>query len=254
MAGEVAIVTGAGAGIGLHPTLGLLDREYRVAAIDLTTEALRRVEPAHSERLLLFELDIADGKAVGAAVERILGRWGEIHVLVNNACVAEFAPFETKDPESIRREFEVNFFGALNLIRSVLPHFRERGRGVVHNVGSGVGLTGFPGLSGYASAKGAVEALTRTLDLELRPQGVVVNMIHPPLTRTESSRPLGLPPEAMADPAVVGRKLAAKILSKRAVVTPDWKTRLGLLASRHFPVSMGRLLARMARAGRNTTG
>jgi NAD(P)-dependent dehydrogenase (short-subunit alcohol dehydrogenase family) len=251
MAGEVVIVTGAGAGIGFHLTVGLLDRGHRVAAIDLATNRLRSPGIADFDRLLIFDVDVTDADAVAAAVTSVLNRWNDIDVLVNNACVAHFAPFERKDLESIRREFDVNFFGFLHLIRAVLPHFTERGRGLIHNVGSGVGLTGFPGLSGYASTKGAIEALTRTLDLELRPQGIVVNMIHPPLTRTESSAPLGLPSEAMADPAEVGRRLAARILSTRAVVAPDWKTRLGLLASRHCPVSMGRLLARMTRAQRH---
>ncbi len=251
MADEVVIVTGAGAGIGFHLTLGLLERGYRVAAMDLTTDGLRRSAPSSTGRLLLFDVDVTDAGAIRAAVERIVDQWNRIDVLVNNACIADFAPFETKDFDSIRREFEVNFFGFLHLIRSALPHLKERGAGLIHNVGSGVGLTGFPGLSGYASTTGAIEALTRTLDIELRSHGIVVNVIHPPLTRTESSRPLGLPPEAMADPAEVGRRLAARILSKRAFVTPDWKTWLGLLASRHWPVSMGRLLARMARARPN---
>jgi NAD(P)-dependent dehydrogenase (short-subunit alcohol dehydrogenase family) len=109
-----------------------------------------------------------------------------------------------------------------------------------------VGITGYPGISGYASTKGAVEALTRTLALELQPLGITVNLIHPPLTRTKSSSPLGVPPEMMADPVEVGRKLAKKVGQTKPVITPDLGTALGTVANRHLPVQMGRFLARMA--------
>ncbi len=63
-------------------------------------------------------------------------------ILVNNACLALFTRFEDRSVEDIRREFEVNYFGALNLIREVLPVMKKQGNGVIHNVSSGVGFTG----------------------------------------------------------------------------------------------------------------
>ena len=99
--------------------------------------------------------------------------------------------------------------------------------GVVHNVSSGLGLTSYPGISGYASTKGALEALTRTLALEFEPFGITVNLIHPPLTRTKSSAPLGVPAEMMADPVEVGRKLAKMVGQTKPVLTPDLGTNLG---------------------------
>ncbi len=70
--------------------------------------------------------------------------------------------------------------------------------------------------------------------------------MHPPLTRTRSSAPLGVPAQIMADPAKVGRKLAKKMGQTRPVLTPDLGTALGIAGNQHFPVQMGRFLARMA--------
>jgi NAD(P)-dependent dehydrogenase (short-subunit alcohol dehydrogenase family) len=100
-----------------------------------------------------------------------------------------------RTPDDTRREFEVNYFGYLNMIDAVLPVMRQQEHGVIHNLSSGVGITGYPGISGYASTKGAIEALTRTLALEFAPLGITVNLMHPPLTGTTSSAPLCVPPE-----------------------------------------------------------
>jgi NAD(P)-dependent dehydrogenase (short-subunit alcohol dehydrogenase family) len=112
-----------------------------------------------------------------------------------------------------------------------------------------VGLTGFPGLCGYASTKGAIEALTRTLALELAPHGICVNLMHPPLTNTKSAAPLGIPPQAMADPADVGRKLARRILSTKPVITPDFKTAAYLFFTRRYPDAIGKLFGKLSESG-----
>jgi len=243
---RVVIVTGANNGIGLAMTRTLHDRGERVAAIDLAVDNLTRLATA-SEQLRPYPCDVTDRQRVAQVAADVLERWGRVDVLVNNACIALFKPYVERAQEEIRREFEVNYFGYLNAIDAVLPAMREQGYGIIHNIGSGVGITGYPGISGYASTKGAIEALTRTLDLELKPLGITVNVMHPPLTRTGSSAPLGVPPQMMADPADVGRKLARKVGEAAPVLTPDLGTRLGIAANRHFPVRMGRFLARMAR-------
>lgn len=109
---------------------------------------------------------------------------------MNNACLAVFSPFEEKSLIDTRRAFEVNILGCVNMIKAVLPTMKPQGGGIIHNVSSTVGISGFAGIYGYASTKGAVDALTRTLALELEPYGIVVNLVYPPLTRTRSSSPL----------------------------------------------------------------
>ncbi len=249
MGTPVVIVTGAGKGIGLHMTAALLEDGYRVAGLDMSLGCLQVLEEGYRESLLALRCDVTDDAQVQQAVSAVVDAWGRIDVLVNNACLALFRPFEARSLGDTRREFEVNYFGYLRTIVAALPHMKAQGGGIIHNVSSGVGLTGFPGLSGYASTKGAIEALTRTLALELQPLGITVNLIHPPLTDTESARPLGIPAQAMADPAQVGRALARKIFSTRPVVTPDFRTAAYLFFARRHPEVLGRLFSKLAGKG-----
>ncbi len=242
----VVIITGANNGIGFHLTASLLKEGYRVAVLDLSGENLIPLQGAYSDRLIFRRCDVTDDVQVRTAVKRVIERWGHIDVLVNNACLAIFKPFEEKRLGEIRREFEVNYFGYVRMIAAVLPYMKAQGGGIIHNVSSGVGITGFPGLSGYASTKGAIEALTRTLELELAPHGIQVTLMHPPLTDTRSAAPLGIPPQAMADPADVGRKLARHILSTRPVITSDLRTAAYLFLARRFPGVVGKLFAKLS--------
>jgi NAD(P)-dependent dehydrogenase (short-subunit alcohol dehydrogenase family) len=135
----------------------------------------------------------------------VLAKWNFVDILVNNACLCVFKSFIDRSLDRTRAEFEVNYFGAIPMIHAVLPHMKAWGCGIIHNVSSGVGISGFPGISGYVSTKGAIESLTRTLALEFAFFGICVNLMHPPLTNTKSASPLGIPVEMMADPEKVGR-------------------------------------------------
>lgn len=249
---KVVIVTGAEAGIGFAMVENLLaSAEYLVAALDLSVSNISRLHGDYPDQLIIDTCDVTDSKAAERAVAKTVARWGKVDVLVNNACLALFGDFEDRDIAEIRAEFEVNYFGTINMIHAVLPLMKKAGRGVIHNVSSGVGITGFPGIAGYASSKGAIEALTRTLAIELAPLGITVNLMHPPLTRTKSSAPLGVPGQFMEAPEQVGKLLAAKVGSKRGVITTDLKTAAGLWVSRHFPGPVGRMLARMTKKARS---
>jgi NAD(P)-dependent dehydrogenase (short-subunit alcohol dehydrogenase family) len=105
-------------------------------------------------------------------------------------------------------------------------------------------------MTGYTASKGAIESLTRTLALELAEEGITVNVMHPPLTRTKSASGFGVPPEMMADPSKVGRGLARKIGSTKPFITPDFGSTLGIFGNQHFPLAMGRFLTRMAKRAR----
>jgi len=242
MEGKVVVITGANNGIGLGLFRALEDRGWRVAGLDL------RVENLPAERS--FVCDVTDPGQVGRVIGQIVERWGRIDVLVNNACLAIFSPFEEKSLADTRREFEVNTFGYVNTIKAVLPTMKSQGGGVIHNVSSTVGISGFAGIYGYASTKGAVDALTRTLALELEPYGIVVNLVYPPLTLTKSASPLGIPASFMADPDVVGRKLAGKIGSRQPVVTPGFVESIGVFMTRMMPRLMGRFLSERAAVAR----
>ncbi|MDS0293802.1 SDR family NAD(P)-dependent oxidoreductase [Halogeometricum luteum] len=237
---RVVVVTGANEGIGYHLLAALVEDGYRVAGFDVEGDAIESLREAHPERVRYHECDVTVDADVEAAVAGVVGEWGRIDILVNNAAVLEYGFFEDQTLSDARRVFEVNYFGYVRTIRAVLPHMRARGGGIVHNVSSGAGRVGNPGLSGYASTKGAVESLTRSLRLELRRENVACTIVHPRLAATRSARTLGYPASRMSDPADVGRKLAAKIESKGPVIYADWVTRIGLALAQRFPALVER--------------
>ncbi|WP_436907500.1 SDR family NAD(P)-dependent oxidoreductase [Halosimplex marinum] len=233
--GRVVVVTGANEGIGLHLAAALAADGHRVAGFDVNGEGVRALAERFPDRVAYHRCDVTSDEDVRTAVDAVLDEWGRVDILVNNAAVFNFAPFEDGTLEDTRREFEVNYFGYVRTIRAVLPHMRARNAGIVHNVSSGVSLVGHPGLSGYASTKGAVEALTRSLRLELRNYDVACTVVYPPLTATRSAARIGYPDWLLTDPAEVGRKLADRIEARGPVVTTDWATRIGLAVARRFP-------------------
>jgi NAD(P)-dependent dehydrogenase (short-subunit alcohol dehydrogenase family) len=231
---RVVVVTGANEGIGHHMTVALLERGYRVAALDVATDGLGTLTDRFPA-LRVHACDVTSDEDVETAVGAVVGEWGRIDILVNNAAVFEFDRFLDADPADTCREFEVNYFGYARLVRAVLPHMLARDSGIVHNVSSGVAQVGHPGLSGYASTKGAVEALTRSLRLELQHTDVSVTLMYPPATNTRSAARLDYPDAAVQEPDAVGRKLAAKIESAGPAVYADWVTRVGMRLTRWVP-------------------
>jgi NAD(P)-dependent dehydrogenase (short-subunit alcohol dehydrogenase family) len=237
------IITGANNGIGLALTQSLLEMGDRVATLNLEIDNLFPTHPS----LLPIRCDVTHPQRIQAVVDEVVAKWGGIDILINNACLALFKPFVEREQDDIRREFEVNYFGYLNMIRAVLPIMRKQKHGVIHNMSSGVGFTGMPRMTGYTSTKGAIESLTRTLALELLEEGITVNVMHPPLTRTKSASGFGVPVEMMADPLKVGSGLAKRVGSTKPYITSDFTTALGLFGNRHFPVAMGKFLSSMAK-------
>ncbi len=244
---EVILITGANRGTGLSLTQSLLKLRYRVAALDLSRENLIPLQEI-TPNLLSLRCDITAREEIDAALEAVLRKWGEVDVLVNNACqVAKPHPFEISSLDEIRQDFEVNFFGHLRMIAAIIPQFQKQGKGIIHNVSSGICWTGFPGILSYTASKGALEAMTRTLDLELRTSGIRLNVMYPPLTFTQSSPFCGILSEMKAFPGSVGEKLARQILSTKPVITPDLSTSLRLFLITRFPFLFGQLFSRLTR-------
>ena len=240
------VITGANNGIGLAMTEALLGMGDHVAALDLALENL----PAGNSSLLSIICDVTDPARVQYVVNEVVCQWGGVDILINNACLALFTPFEQRTLGDIRCEFEVNYYGYLNMIRAVLPVMLKQKGGMVHNFSSGVGFTGMPGMVGYTSTKGAIEAITRTLALEYALQGITFNVMHPPLTRTNSSAGFGIPQQMMADPESVGHALAKLVGRKRPVLVAGVLNGIQLWMSYHLRVQMGRMMAMLAEKAR----
>lgn len=246
----VTILTGAENGIGYHMVTSLLAKGYRVGAIDIHISALLQLAEKYPH-LLPVQCDVSEEDQVKIAVDRIFQTWGRIDILVNNACLVVYQRFEDRTVDSIRQEFAVNYFGYLTMIKAVLPIMKKQGSGLIHNVSSGIGITGHSSLLGYTSTKGAVEAASRSLAFELEPYGITVNLIHPPLTATRSTAVIGFPEEIMAHPEQIGDKLARKIESRQPIITPDLYTAMYLFIASHFPMTLGRLFSKMSVHFRN---
>jgi NAD(P)-dependent dehydrogenase (short-subunit alcohol dehydrogenase family) len=242
---KVVLITGANNGIGYYLAKSLLEEGNLVAGIDLECDHLKDLMKSFHDTLLVCQTDVTRDEDIQRAIQAILQKWNKIDILINNACLALFSPFDEKSLQEIYKEFEVNYFGYFRMIRLVLPKMKERGSGSIHNVSSGVGITGFPGLTGYSSSKGAIEALSKTLSYEFEKYGITVHTIHPPLKNTKSASPLGIPVEAMEDPVKVGQQLARRIQSKKKTITPNIPTALYLFLARWFPDAIGRLMRKM---------
>lgn len=186
---RVAFVTGASSGFGLLTSVRLAGSGYRVVATmrDLNRrgallEAAERAGVAN--RIETMRLDVAEPDGIENAVEEALRRFGPIRALVNNAGFAVGGPIEEIETDVWRRQMETNFFGLVAVTRAFLPSMRERGDGVVVNVGSVSGKIAFPGYGPYAASKFAVEGFSESLRMEMAPFGVKVVLVEPGAYRT----------------------------------------------------------------------
>jgi NAD(P)-dependent dehydrogenase (short-subunit alcohol dehydrogenase family) len=153
----------------------------------------------------------------------------------------------TKD-ETYRQVFDVNYFGALNLSRAVLPYMKEQRQGKIIFASSGVGVMGFVNISPYASTKGAIESLAKCLNIEYADYGISFHLFHPPLTNTKSSGPLPVPKEFMADPKKVGVGLAKRINKKSFIICHSTSQKIQTMLCYLFPLKMGKLMSKMTKA------
>jgi NAD(P)-dependent dehydrogenase (short-subunit alcohol dehydrogenase family) len=179
------IVTGGSKGLGLALARTLLARGYRVAA---TSRSLRAISAAISERTARFlplAMDPADERSVERAMREVSEHFGHFDVVVNNAGYGQFGAVEELSDAEARRNFDVNVFGTLNVLRATLPTLRARGAGHVFNIGSIGGYTGsFSGWGVYCATKFALSGLTESLHQDLAPLGIKVTLVYPGYFRT----------------------------------------------------------------------
>ena len=185
---RVALVTGGGRGIGREIALALVRDGLDVAVGARTREQVEDVAAAArvlGGRALALELDVTDLEGVRRAVARTETALGPVDVLVNNAGIAEAAPFLKTDPDLWDRHLRVNATGPFLLTRAVLAAMLERRWGRVINIASLVGLYGAPYVTAYTASKHALVGLTRALALEVAARGVTVNAICPGYVATD---------------------------------------------------------------------
>jgi len=197
---RVWMITGAARGIGLRIAEAALAAGDRVVATSRDVRALRE-RFAGNDALLAVALDVTDEKQAASAVAAALARFGHIDVLVNNAGYGLLGAVEEASADEVRKLYETNVFGLLNVTRAVLPTMRERRQGHVINISSVGGFRSGPGFGVYCSTKFAVEALSEALHGELAPLGVHVTVVEPGYFRTEflDASSLSVSPRILAD-------------------------------------------------------
>ena len=245
---ENIIITGANQGIGYYFAEQALKDGNKVAVLDIETDRLSALEQKFPDRLLYYKADVRDDVQIQTAVDDIVRKWCRIDTAIHNACLCTFARESDTNLDVYRQVFDINYYGALRLAKSVLPYMQTQKRGKICFTSSGVGITGFAGISPYASTKGALEALAKCLALEYSADGISFHIIHPPLTRTKSASPLPVPKEFMADPRKVGYGIArqiSRLSGKRFIICHSAGQKIQTLACYLFPLKMGRLMSKM---------
>jgi 2-hydroxycyclohexanecarboxyl-CoA dehydrogenase len=181
--GKIAIVTGAGQGIGRAIADKLAAQGATVVVTDLD-EASAKQTAAGLPGAVAIRADVTDRQDVQAAVDRVMQQFGRVDVLVNNAGWDKASPFVDSDPADWDRAIAVNLYGVLHTCQAVLPIMAGQGGGAVVNLGSDAGRVGSSGEAVYSAAKGGVIALTKSLAREMARHQVRVNCVCPGPTDT----------------------------------------------------------------------
>mgnify|MGYP005994393627 CR=1 FL=1 len=180
---KIAVVTGASSGFGMLTALELAKNGFEVIATmrdkKRSTTLLREAKSSGiTNRITIHELDVTSAESVNQFKD-LVGRVGQVDVLVNNAGFAGAGFVEEIPIDEYRSQFETNVFGAIAVTQAVLPIMRKKSKGKIINVSSISGRVGFPGLSPYVSSKYALEGWSESLRLEVKSFGIDVILVEP---------------------------------------------------------------------------
>jgi NAD(P)-dependent dehydrogenase (short-subunit alcohol dehydrogenase family) len=193
------LITGCSTGFGREIAYAALQDGHNVVVTARRAEAVQDFVEEFADRAVAVALDVTDAGQIAAAVAAAQQAFGGIDVLVNNAGHGYLSAVEEGEDAEVRKLFDVNYFGSVDMIKAVLPSMRARGSGHIVNISSMTGLVANPPNGYYSSTKFALEALTEALAQEVKPFGIKVTAIEPGAFRTdwatrsmwESSTPIG---------------------------------------------------------------
>jgi NAD(P)-dependent dehydrogenase (short-subunit alcohol dehydrogenase family) len=185
VAPKVWLITGCSTGFGRALAEAVLQKGDSLLATARQPEQLRPLIEDYPKTAKAVRLDVTLSQDTQAAVDTTIATFGRIDVLVNNAGHGLIAALEEVSDVDVHRFFETNFFGALRLMRSVLPVMRQQGSGHIVNMSSTAGLVGFGGSSLYCGAKFALEGTSEALAKEVESFGIKVTLIEPGAFRTD---------------------------------------------------------------------
>ncbi|RZS80116.1 short-subunit dehydrogenase [Motilibacter rhizosphaerae] len=181
------LLTGCSTGLGRALAEAVLERGESAVVTARDPGTVRDLADAYPERALALPLDVTDPEQVAAAVREAEARFGGIDVLVNNAGYGYRAAVEEGEDEAVQRLFATNLFGAVAMVKAVLPGMRARRSGAVVNISSIGAMVCPPGSGYYAASKAALEGISSSLRKELQPLGIAVVAVEPGGFRTDFS-------------------------------------------------------------------
>lgn len=201
---KVWLITGSSTGFGRSLAEAVLQHGDRVVATARKPEQLSDLVAQYPNAVKVLRLDVTSPQEITEAVSSALNTFGQIDVLVNNAGYGAVGAIEEMSDESIRRQFETNVFGALNMMRAVLPTMRQQRSGHILNLSSVGGCVAFASTGIYCATKFALEALSESLLREVAGLGIKVTIIEPGAFRTDfNGRSLAKPDHLIEDYASI---------------------------------------------------
>jgi NAD(P)-dependent dehydrogenase (short-subunit alcohol dehydrogenase family) len=200
LAGKVWFVTGASVGFGRALCEQVIQRGGRLVATARNPGSLAELINRASDSSAVATLDVSNPEQIAAAVAVAKARFGRVDVLANCAGYGLLGALEETGEEEIRAQFEVNFFGLVNVTRAVLPSMRAQRSGTIVNFSSIAGACGYPGSGVYCASKWAVEGLSESLAAELQPFGISVLIVEPGPFRTDfAGRSIAVPARPISE-------------------------------------------------------
>jgi NAD(P)-dependent dehydrogenase (short-subunit alcohol dehydrogenase family) len=212
---RVAVITGAGGGIGRATALALARKGCNLALADIDADAVAQtVREAHALRVRAtgHQLDVADREAVRAFPAAVTALHNGIDILVNNAGVALGGTFEQVSEADFDWVMDINFHGMVRMTRAFLPHLHGRREARIVNISSLYGLVSPPGQAAYSASKFAVRGFSNALRHELDGTGIGVTVVHPGGVATSIAKNARVPAGTPADQIERGRVVAQKLL------------------------------------------
>lgn len=182
---KTILITGVSSGFGQALAREALAMGHRVIGTVRNREALHAFEALDTQRAVGYQLDVTNIQRIDEVVGEVESTVGPIDVLVNNAGYGHEGILEESPLEEMRRQFDVNVFGAVAMIKAVLPGMRQRRRGHIINITSMGSFITLPGISYYCGSKFALEGISETLSKELAPFNIHVTAVAPGSFRTD---------------------------------------------------------------------
>ncbi|HIK16446.1 MAG TPA: SDR family NAD(P)-dependent oxidoreductase [Leptolyngbyaceae cyanobacterium M33_DOE_097] len=209
---KVWLITGSSTGLGRALAQAVLERGYHLVATARQPEQLKELSDRYPDRVTTIALDVTNAESIQQAVEAALNAYNRIDVLVNNAGYGTVGAIEEANDDDIRRQFDTNLFGAINVTRAILPTLREQRSGHILNISSANGISAFAGVGIYSATKFALEAISEALAQEVKPLGIKVTIIEPGSSRTNfSSRALSTLSHQINDYAQTSGKIVQRL-------------------------------------------